>query len=156
MYLRTSVEADLNVPGSDAWQILKDFGGHYQFNPLIKLSPITNGISNGLGAEREVILYDGSSIRQTILDMEEGVSMLIGFTETDLPIKKATARFTIEPPDQAFCRVSIEITYEPKFGFVGGVLGMLYQPTIRNRYNIVLRGLKHFAATGQAIDVELP
>jgi hypothetical protein len=155
MYLSTIVEADLGVSGNEAWQVLKDFGGHYQFNPLIQLSPITNGITDGLGAEREIVLYDGSSMRQIILDYVEGESLLIGFTETDLPIKNATAKFTIEPPDQPFCRVSIEITYEPKFGFVGGLMGVFYQPTIRNRYNLVLRGLKHFVSTGQAVERDL-
>lgn len=150
MYLQTSVQADLEVAGPAAWEVLKDFGGHYQFNPLIRLSPIVNGIPSGLGAEREVVLYDGSCIRQVILDYEEGRSMLIGFTETDLPIHRATAKFTIDPPDQSFCRVTIEITYEPRFGLVGGVLGALYGPTLRNRYNLVLRGLQHFVANGPA------
>lgn len=152
MYLTTSVNADLEIAGSAAWTVLRNFGGHYQFNPLIELSPITNGIESGPGAERQVTLYDGSSIRQTILDYEEGRSILIGFTETDLPIKHATAKFTVDPVDQPFCRVSIDITYEPKYGFFGGLFGILYQPTLRNHYNLVLRGLHHFVSTGQRLE----
>lgn len=156
MYLKTTITADLGVPGSQAWQVLNDFGGHYQFNPLIQLSPIVNGITHGLGAEREISLYDGSTMRQKILDFEEGESILIGFTETDLPIKNATAKFTIEPPNQKFCRISIDIVYEPKFGVLGGVVGMFLRPSIRQRYHLVLRGLKYFVTTGQTVAGVVP
>ena len=53
MYLNLRIEADLRVPGRDVWHVLNDFGGHYRFNPLIELSPITNGIESGLGTDGE-------------------------------------------------------------------------------------------------------
>lgn len=150
MYLRTHVETELDVSAAVVWDVLNDFGNYYQLHPLIKLSPITNGIHTGLGAEREVILFDGTSIRQTILDIVEGESMLLGFTESDLPIKHATAKIAIEPPDQTFCRISIDITYEPKYGLVG----YMYGPTLRNRANLMLRGLKHYVNTGEALEID--
>ena len=156
MYLTARIESDLSVPGREVWEVLKDFGGHYRFNPLIELSPITNGITEGLGAEREVQLYDGSSMLQTILDIDEGRSILVGFTESSLPIRSGTAKFTIEPSDQAFCHVRIDVVLEPKYGMLGGVLGLLMKPIVRNRYNLVLRGLKHFVTTGQAVTNRVP
>ena len=151
MYLNLRIEADLRVPGRDVWHVLNDFGGHYRFNPLIELSPITNGIESGLGAEREVLLYDGSSMMQTILDFDEGRSILVGFTETDLPIRKATARFTVEPEDREFCHVRIDVAYEPKWGPVGVALGFLVKPMIRYRYNLVMRGLEYYVTTGRVV-----
>ena len=156
MYVTLRIESDMCEPGKDVWRVLKDFGGHYRFNPLIELSPITNGIAEGLGAEREVQLYDGSSILQTILDFKEGESILIGFTETSLPIKNATAKFTLTPPDREFCRVFVDLAYEPKLGVVGGLLGTFYKPVLRNRYNLVLRGLRHFVHTGQTVCDSVP
>ena len=150
MYLRTHVEAEVDVSAAEVWGVLNDFGNYYQLHPLIKLSPITNGIHNGLGAEREVIFFDGTSIRQTILDIVEGESLLIGFSESDLPIKHATAKIAIEPPDQSFCRISIDITYEPKYGLVG----YIYIPTLRNRASLMLRGLKHFVTTGEELKID--
>lgn len=155
MYLSVNIEAELDHPGREVWRILKDFGGHYRFNPLIELSPITNGIAEGLGAERQVVMYDGSEMLQTILDYDEGESILIGFTETSLPIRNGTARFSIEPADQAFCRLSIEVLFEPKMGAFGAVLGVFYKPIVRQRYNMVVRGLRHFVATGRPVDEDV-
>jgi hypothetical protein len=156
VYLGLTVASRLNVPGEKVWSVLKDFGGHYQFNPLIRLSPISNGIEEGLGAEREVYLYDGSVIRQIILDYREGESLLIGTTQSARFIKQATTRYSIEPPDQPFCRVRIDVTYEPKFGLAGGAMGVVYKPTLRSQYGLVLRGLEHFAKTGQVFDERVP
>ncbi len=156
MYLNVNITTDLKHPGEEVWHVLKDFGGHYQFNPLIELSPITNGIAEGLGAERLITMYDGSEMLQTILDYEEGRSMLIGFTETSLPINHGTARFTLDPADQDFCRLAVDVQFEPKGGRLGGVLAVIYKPTIRHRYNLIVRGLKHFVATGQAVGQRVP
>lgn len=152
MYLRTSVDAELEIAGKHVWDLLIDFSADHQIDSFIKLCPISNGIESGLGAEHEVQLYDGSSIRQTILDYDEGRSLLVGFTQTDLPIKQGTARFVVDPPDQAFCRVSIEITYEPKFGLIGGMFGLCYEPMLRSRYYMVLRGLEKYVTNGYAIE----
>ena len=38
----------------EVWEVLKDFGGYYRFDPYIQFSPICNDITEGLGAEREV------------------------------------------------------------------------------------------------------
>ena len=149
MYLKVRIDSDFDLPGHEVWQVLKDFGGHYMFNPLIEVSPITNGITEGLGAEREIVMYDGSRMLQKVLDYEEARSMLVGFLETDLPIRMGTARFAIDPVDQPFCNLSIEVTYEPKLGLVGGMLGWLYKPVVRYRYAMILRGLKHFVRTGR-------
>ena len=156
MYLKLRIESDLKAPGRRVWNVLNDFGGHYKFNPLIELSPITNGIEHGLGAEREVQLYDGSSMLQTILDFVEGESMLIGFTETNLPITHATAKFTVEPPDREFCHVRIDVSFEPKLGMVGALIGSIFKPVIRYRYNLVLRGLEYFVRTDSLVRDEVP
>ncbi len=156
MYHTVSIETDLDVPGRDVWRVLNDFGSHYTFNPLVRLSPITNGIARGPGAEREVVMYDGAIIRQRVLDWDEGRSLLIGFTQTDLPISNATARFSVEPPDQPFCRVRVDVTFEPAYGVLGSMAGYLYRPAIRSRYSLVLRGLKHFVTTGQPVGQRVP
>jgi hypothetical protein len=156
MYLRTHAEADFSVPAAKVWPVLNNFGQHYQFDPFIEISPITNGIPSGLGAERKVIFYDGTCIRQTILDIVEGESLLIGFTETDLPIKNGTAKFTLVPSDRSFCRVSVEIIYEPKYGVIGGVAGLLFAPTMRIRNNMMLLSLKRFVTNDHSLQVRLP
>lgn len=151
MGLTVNISTRLNVPGADVWRVLGDFGSHYQFNPLIKVSPITNGIESGLGAERRVTMYDGSQMVQRILEYQEGQYMLIGFIETDLPIVSGTARFSIDPPDQPHCVVRVEVNYQPKYGAIGKVLGYFYKPVIRYRYNLVIRGLRYFVSTKQQV-----
>ena len=46
------VQRDIKVPLHKAWEILDDFGGVYRYHPSVESSPIDNGITFGLGAER--------------------------------------------------------------------------------------------------------
>jgi hypothetical protein len=148
-------ESKFEAPGEQVWRVLKDFGGHYQFASLMEVAPIDNGVTEGLGAERELRLYDGTVIRQRILDLEEGRSMLIEIVESSLPIESAVIRIDLGPSDAQICFVAFEITYEPKYGVVGGVVGPLYKPILLSQHNLILRGLEHFVATGKPLGPEL-
>ena len=151
MYFQLNVNSKLDVPGREVWDVLRDFGGYYRFNPLIKASPIINGISHGVGAERRLELYDGTILRQQILDIEDDESLLISVLDSNLPIHAATARFTVEPVDQPFCSINVDVTFEPRYGPAGIIWGMAMKSSLRSQYNIMFHGLRHYLNSGHTV-----
>ena len=65
-----SVTRVIDVPVEEAWRTLDDFGAVYRYHPVVVESPIQNGISSGLGAERVCLFDDGGTIREAITAYE--------------------------------------------------------------------------------------
>ena len=105
------VQRNMNVPRDRVWNVLKDFGGHYRFNPYVEYSPIINGITQGLGSERELRFYDGPAVKQKIIDYEEGRMILVGITESSWPIKRGWTRVTLEDAGEDACQLDYHLNY---------------------------------------------
>ena len=132
------VERSLDVPINDVWNVLNDFGGYYRFNPYIEYSPISNGIDEGLGAERELKIVDGPVVKQKIIDYEQGHMILIGITESTWPIKRGWTRIKLEPLGAESCLLSYHFHYVPALGPLAPLLGLYLKPVFRSQYNVLL------------------
>jgi hypothetical protein len=143
-------EHHLRAPGPEVWEILQDFGGHHRFNPFIERSRITNGIPVGLGAEREVVLYDGAVMRQRIVDYQPGQSMIIEVIETDQWVRHYLIEISVRTETTDSCVLSYRVSYKAPFGVLGFPVGLFYKVVLKSRYNHVLRGLERYVRVHQA------
>jgi hypothetical protein len=141
----------MNVAKDRVWPVLNDFVGHYRFNPYVEYSPIVNGITQGLGSERELRLYDGPVVKQKIIDYEEGRMILVGITESSWPIKRGWTRITLEATGEEACQLEYHLNYVPSLGPLGPLIGLYYKPVFTSQYNVVLRSVEEYVTTGRAI-----
>lgn len=140
------------VRASEVWRVLEDFGSFYQVNPLLRCSPVTNGIGSGVGAERECLFYDGSTIRERVSAVQAGESLDLTITQTSLPISSGQINVRVTAEDDERSRVTFDVRVTPKYGMVGRLLGALFmKPILKSRFNIVLRGIATYLATGEEV-----
>jgi hypothetical protein len=143
------VQRNLPVPSTDVWPVLKDFGGHYKFDPYVEYCPISNGINEGLGSERELKFYGGPTVTQKIIDYEEGRMILIGVSESTWPIKRAWTRITLEDTQDNSSLLGFHMNFVPSLGPLAPLIGLYFKPVFTNQYNVVLRSIEHFVKTGE-------
>lgn len=144
-------EHALKAPQSEVWEVMNDFGSHYRYNPFVEHSEITNDIPFGLGAERTLRLYDGSTMRQRILDYEVGRSMVIDIVESELLIRHFVIQVRIEPETEGTCKLIYDISYSAPFGVVGYPVGLFFKPILMSRFNHLLKGLERYVTTREPV-----
>ena len=137
----------------DLWRVLEDFGGFYRVNPLLECSPVVNGVARGVGAERECQFYDGSMIREKIIAIRPGRSMEVAITGSSLPIQDGQILVSVLQEDHEHARVTLDATITFRFGLLGRLLGAtIMQPVLRSQFNLVLRGIATYLATGETVE----
>ena len=147
------VDRVIDQPADAVWSILDDFGSVFRFHPLVEKSPISNGISSGLGAGRVCHFDDGSSIREEITAYEPGRGYEVEIVDLgQFPLKRAVARLSVEPLSDARSRVGFDIAFRPKFGPLGWIMGKtLMVPQFRKTLKRVLEGLETHLRTGEVV-----
>jgi len=144
-------EHALNAPQSQVWDVMNDFGSHYRYSPFVEHSEVINDIRFGLGAERMLRLYDGSTMRQRITDYDPGRSMVIDVVESELLIRHFIIQVSVEPKTEDTCSLNYDIFYSAPFGVVGYPIGLLYKPILTSRFNHVLKGLERYVTTREPV-----
>ena len=148
-----NVDRVIDVSAEDAWAILNDFGSIYRFHPLVERSPIKNGVSSGIGAQRVCHFHDGNQITEEITDYEAGVGYEVEITDPgNFPLQRAVARLSVEPLSGERSRVSFRMAFKPKFGPLGWVMGKTVMAgQFRKILGRVLAGLEEHAQTGEVV-----
>ncbi len=144
-------EHALNAPRPVVWDVMNDFGSHYRYNPFVQHSEIINDVPTGLGAERALQLYDGSTMRQRIVDYEAGRSMVVDVVESELLIRHFIIELSVEEKTEGTCKLIYDISYAAPFGIVGYPVGLLFKPILMSRINHVLKGLERYVLTREAV-----
>ncbi len=142
--LTVEVEKRLLVPGPDVWEVIDDFGSHHNFNPFIERCAITNGVPMGEGAERVVDLYDGSVLRQRIVDYRPGRGMVIEVVESSQLVRHHLVEIAVDPEDDRSCRLGYRVTFRSPLGALGYPIGLYHKAVLRSRYALVLRGIERY------------
>ena len=144
-------EHALNAPQPVVWDVVNDFGSHYRYNPFVQHSEITNDVPSGVGAERALQLYDGSTMRQRIIDYEAGRSMVIDVVESDLLIRHFIIQLSVQRQTADTCKLIYEISYSAPFGIIGYPIGLLFKPILMSRLNHLLKGVERYVTTREPV-----
>jgi len=149
--LKITTSKRIAARAGDVWRVLEDFGSFYRVNPLLECSPVVNGVTRGIGAERECKFYDGSMIRERITAVRAGESMEIAITASSLPIRDGRVVIAVVHEDAEHSRVTFDATITLKFGVLGRLLGLVMRPVLTSQFNLVLRGIATYLATGKTV-----
>lgn len=151
-------EAKTSASPEKIWEILADLGGVMYFHPYVENSYYISEDKEGVGAARICEFFNGMKIEETAADWQPGksytvnVAMLAGMTP---PIDTPTGELGLEADSDGTC-IYMRITYTPRYGLLGRVMDRVmirrqYEKMIPN----ILRGLKHYAETGEVVDYEV-
>lgn len=134
------------------WAILGDFGGVHRWHPKVETSPITNDISEGLGAERICNFYDGTSVKEEIVEYREGEMLKVVLSEFSMPLNHGEATISLRKLSDEETEVSFSMDYEVKYGPLGWVMNSLMMtPMMGKMFEQVLGALDHHVVTGELI-----
>ena len=105
------------------WAVLADFPNIAEWNRGVNRSYATSDATAGVGAKRHCDLAPMGALEETVTGWEEEKRMEIKIdSAAKLPIAHGLATFTLSTADAA-TDVSVEYSYEPKFGFLGHLMG---------------------------------
>jgi carbon monoxide dehydrogenase subunit G len=156
---RLTREVHINAPKEKVWEILADFGGVYKFNPNVPKSYCTSTANGGLGATRHCDLaFKGAAIEERIVEWREGQSYTIEIYEgkNTPPFKTATASISVRKDGNGSI-VSGTFEYTMKCGPLGALMDkLMMQPQFSQAWSRLFAGLKHYAETGEPVEVHTP
>jgi len=157
MALNVEKTLQFNVPAHKVWQVIADFGGIEKFAPTIESSAIINSKYSGLGAKRRCVFYDGSSVVEEIVDLQQGQSITMVLSEYSMPLKSAVATMKVLPVNDNTSELTITMNFVVKAGPLGWLMGVvLMRPLMKGVFKKVLSGLAYHSATGKTVGNELP
>ncbi|NOR70748.1 MAG: hypothetical protein GQ532_13815 [Methylomarinum sp.] len=146
------VTREMNSDTKTIWKFLDDFGSVYKYNPGIEKSKILGSQKTGLGAKRQCYFYDGSSLKEKIIQYEEGRSYAFDLYDFPMPLKTATSHFELTPINSNKSKISITLKFVPKFGPIGWLMGkLLMRPMLTKALKGLTKGLDDHIRTGQVV-----
>lgn len=135
------------------WALLSDVTTVARYHPAVQSAELLSPNKTGLGATRRCHFYDGTDVREEVIDLEEGRRLRLGLSEFSLPMKRLEAETTIIPTSDGKSQVTFTIAFEVEYGLLGKLLGgtvvrrQLAQVTAR-----FLAGIDYHLTTGQLVD----
>lgn len=142
----------LNVPATQAWEIIADFGGVHRHSSAVDYVDMRSTAERGVGATRVCHFYDKTSVTEEITDWHEGKGYTVQLSKFSMPLKEAAATLSVKDTGAGTCEATFVMEFIPKFGPLGWVMGqVLMRPMMRKVFSQVLAGLAHHAATGEDI-----
>ncbi len=150
--MQVDVSKRINLPAEEVWRHLADFSGVARYHPFVETADQLSESNEGVGARRKCNFYDGNSVVERVIEWEPGRRQKIELSEISMPMKSALAEFSVTPLGERESEVSISMSFTPKFGPLGALMGvMMMKPMMRKVFAQVLQGLEHHAHTGEFI-----
>ena len=119
------VERIIEAPRSNVWTVLADFPNIASWTPGVPSSFSTSDATEGVGAQRHCDLAPAGALEETIQVWEPEARLEISIDSArGLPIHRGLAKFALEP-NESGTRVIVAYSYQPKFGFLGELMGRL-------------------------------
>jgi hypothetical protein len=157
MSLYVEQKIDVNVPVSQIWDVLKDFSSIQNFSATVDKSPLLQGPTSGLGTRRKCYFYDNTSVVEEIVDYQEGQGFRFIASEFSLPLKSLEGWMGVTSIDEQRSRLTMSLNFEPKFGFLGVLMGnLMMKPMMNKMLTKILKGLVYHAKTGKKIEKVFP
>jgi len=118
------VTRQIGASPENIWAVLADFPNIADWNRGVNRSYSTSDAAAGVGAKRHCDLAPIGALEETVTGWDEGNRMEIRIDSADkLPIAHGLATFTLSASDAATTGVSVEYSYQPKYGFLGQMMG---------------------------------
>ncbi len=139
-----SEQISIQADKKHVWDVLADIGSIYRWNPGVVDSRLTTAGPVGLGSGRRCELGGKNYLDETVTEWKQGENLTMRIIGTNLPIKTADIRFTLDQRDTQTL-VTVSPTYVLKFGVLGKLMdAMFVHSQYRKGMTSLLKGLKHY------------
>jgi uncharacterized protein YndB with AHSA1/START domain len=137
----------IDAPASTVWRVLSDLNSIHLWVAPIRRSYCEGGTTRGRGAVRVCELAGNVTVRETILEWDEGLSFAYAGEGAPL-MKRAINRWSVEERGaQSLVTTSAEVVI--KGGIFGRVLDPLFAAVADRMGGRSLAGLKFFVENGE-------
>ena len=142
----------VNANKETVWKIISELDGIHKYHPKVANSLLMSSQRTGNGAGRKCEFHDGTSVVETVIGWDEGHAITFELSEMAMPIKSATAIMSVQETGVNSSKVTIGMKFEPKFGMLGHVMGLLImQPMMKMVFKQVIGGLDNYVSNGEII-----
>ncbi|MCJ8347342.1 SRPBCC family protein [bacterium] len=150
--MKVEVSKKLNVDVDRVWKSFENFGEIYKFHPLVEKSPLLSKNASGIGAKRRCDFYDGTSVVEVVTHWTEKKRIEVQLSEMSMPMKTAKATIKIVSTSSGATKVSLEMDFVPKFGFLGKIMGaLMMRPMMKKMLTLLFVGLEKHIQTGKIV-----
>lgn len=150
---KVTVTRNMTNDAQSVWSVLDDFGGVFKYNPAVETSNIQGNKTTGLGAKRICNFYDGTSLKETIINYEPNQAYSFRLSDFALPLKEATSHFRVTPLSSGGSQLLIILEFAPKFGPLGWLMGkLMMRPMLTKALTGLAKGLDDHIDSGQLVD----
>jgi len=120
-----NVSKRISAAPAKVWAVLADFPNIAAWNSGVTKSFSTSDSTSGVGAQRHCDLAPFGALEETVKEWDEESRLVISIDSAKkLPMAHGLATFTLSPAGEE-TTVAIDYAYQPKFGFVGQILGSI-------------------------------
>jgi hypothetical protein len=147
----------INLPLSQAWELLSDLRLAHHYVPGIIDTRITTPTAKGVGASRTVVRSNGDELQETVTDWWEGKGFQLRLHKgaKDAPLRNAFFRYQLRELSPRQSELSATLGYDLPFGMVGRLVDRtLLKRIIRPMIDDVVIGLKNYYEQGQKPDAK--
>lgn len=150
-----SIERIIHAPREAVWKAIADVGYIHNWHPKVKASPVLSSSGTGVGAKRRCEFYDGSSVVEEVVAVEEGRSVRLSLSEFSMPFSRAAAVLEVEDVGDDKARITMTMDYETRYGPVGWLMdAAMIKPMMTSMLGEVLAGLDHHLRTGEYVGAD--
>jgi len=119
------VSKRISATPAAVWAVLADFPNIAAWNSGVAKSFSTSDSTSGVGAQRHCDLAPFGALEETVKEWDEASRLVISIDSAKkLPMAHGLATFSLSPTGEETI-VTIDYAYQPKFGFVGQILGSI-------------------------------
>lgn len=140
----------VNAPLADLWRSWDNYDEIYRFNPVINQSPLLpESAPTGMGAERICRHVDGKTyLKERIIGYQPQEHIVVDIYDANLPLKKAIVTLDFVSLAQAQSRVTMRISFTPKFGPLGWLMTPIMKTQFRKGLSDLLLANANFVEKG--------
>jgi uncharacterized protein YndB with AHSA1/START domain len=120
------------------WAAWDDYGNIVNFNPNLSGSHLLGPQETGKGALRQCDFADGKNhIKERIIEYVPNTRMVLDIYDGTVPLKRATVNISMAAHGADQTRVTLVMSFSPKFG----LFGVLLVPIIKGQFRKALQAL---------------
>ena len=118
---RFTVTQEVNAPAEAVWTTLKTFESYNDWQPMIADMNMITEQKTGVNAERQAFYFGGDAkVSEKMVEFDEDKRYLTYLMyNTNKPVKVAYWCWSVEDMGEKKSKVTINLQYTMKFGFIG-------------------------------------
>lgn len=137
-------QIDINAAPAKVWSVLNDLEAVDQYNPQISKASCISTNKEGLGAARQCVMKDGSTVKERVIGIVGKKAITIELYESDWPVQNMKWTTAIDSLEN-HTRVVQELTYQVKMGALGAFLNsVMMESKMTTTINEAFSGLKNY------------